>query len=102
MDKGTLGARNEVATKRMVEAASRLGDLFGIEPGYVAALTVSDKDPLVRAMKQREAVADLLEELVKRGEVIQSLAASVEAVEVQEPEPEQEPTAAPVKRGKGK
>jgi hypothetical protein len=79
MHTGALAARNERAQKRMMAAAGSLAVLAGLDQRLVDALIVSDKDRDVRAMKQREAVADLLEALTNapvfqpREEVIQSL-----------------------------
>jgi hypothetical protein len=118
MDAGILGARNQRAQERILAAAKDLAEKTGIEPALVDGLTVQEKDRDVRAMKQREAVADLLERLVEIStrpvveeepepvvsepeEVIPSLA----GVEIPPVEPAQEePVAAPekVKRGKGK
>ena len=56
-----LGQRNAIAMDRIVSASERLAAYFEIDPALASGLKVQEKDPLIRAMKEREAVADLLE-----------------------------------------
>ncbi len=56
-----LGKRNATAQARILSVATVLAAHFNVGPEKVGALTVQEKDPLVKAMKEREAVADLLD-----------------------------------------
>jgi DNA uptake protein ComE-like DNA-binding protein len=60
-----LAAREEVAVKRIVAAMQKLGEQFGLDVSPLEA--VQARDPRIRAMKQKEVVADLLEQLVDAG-----------------------------------
>jgi len=64
MHPGARGARDQVAQDRIVQAAKVLAARFGCHEQSAALVTVQAHDPLVRAMLQRERVADLLEALV--------------------------------------
>ncbi len=64
MDKGSLGARDQRAQERMVRTATTLAERFGVVMPSTLLAAVQAKDPAVKAMFQREAVADLLERLV--------------------------------------
>ena len=61
MHKLILGKRNAIAQTRILNTADRLAKYFEIDPAKVLVLQVQEKDPEVRAMKQREGVADLLD-----------------------------------------
>lgn len=61
MHKLILGKRNHSAHTRILKAVHALSEQFEIPAGVVAALKVQEKDAEVRAMKEREAVASLLE-----------------------------------------
>lgn len=61
MHKLILGKRNHSAHTRILKAAHALSEQFEIPADAVAALKVQEKDTEVRAMKEREAVANLLE-----------------------------------------
>lgn len=61
MDKGVLGARNQRAQARIIAAASILAERFGLGE---QSLVVQQRDPAVKALLERERVADLLEALV--------------------------------------
>lgn len=61
MHKLILGKRNHSAHTRILKAAQALSDQYEIPADVVAALKVQEKDAEVRAMKEREAVASLLE-----------------------------------------
>jgi len=61
MHKLILGKRNHSAHTRILKAAHALSEKFEIPADAVAALKVQEKDAEVRAMKEREAVASLLE-----------------------------------------
>lgn len=56
-----LGKRNATAQARIISTAVVLSAHFNVDPEKVSALTVQEKDPLVKAMKEREAVADLMD-----------------------------------------
>jgi hypothetical protein len=58
-----LSKRNAEAQIRMIAAANRLARYFGLPADLVQALTVQEKDPQVRAMRERESVTALLETL---------------------------------------
>jgi hypothetical protein len=113
MDKSSLGRRNEIAGRRIITAAKALAVRFDLDGEVIDGLTVQAQDKDVRALKEREAVADLLERLVETmpaaaepvvsepEEVIPALA----GVDTPPVEPAQEETVeAPEKprRGKGK
>ena len=61
MHKLILSKRNHSAHTRIMKAARALSDQFEIPAEIVSALDVREKDPEVRAMKEREAVAAFLE-----------------------------------------
>ena len=61
MHKLILGKRNHSAHTRILKAVHALSEQFEIPADVVAALKVQEKDAEVRAMKEREAVASLLE-----------------------------------------
>lgn len=62
MHKLILGKRNADAHARILKAVEALSEkYYGIPADVVAALKVQEKDAEVRAMKEREAVASLLE-----------------------------------------
>lgn len=56
-----LGKRNAGAMGRILTTSKLLAEYFKMDPALASALKVQEKDPIVRAMKEREAVADLLE-----------------------------------------
>jgi hypothetical protein len=56
-----LGKRNAGAMERILKTSKLLAEHFKIDPALASALKVQEKDPIVRAMKEREAVADLLD-----------------------------------------
>lgn len=58
-----LSKRNGRAQERMLAAAKAIGRVAGIDPALIEALNPRAKDPAIRAMEQREAIADLLEAL---------------------------------------
>jgi hypothetical protein len=56
-----LAARDDRAQKRMMDAADQLAKIKGLDaPDF----RIQARDPAVRAMRQREAVADFLEALL--------------------------------------
>jgi len=59
-----LSQRNMAAQARMLTAAKRLAESFEIDPALAQALAPLDKDQAVRAMKEREAAADLLDAIL--------------------------------------
>jgi hypothetical protein len=127
MHPSALGKRNLEAQNRILAAAETLAAAFEIDPALVSGMRVQEKDPAVRAMKEREAVADLLEALVEgtdeiaglvEGAAVQITGPDGETVTVEvgvetEPEPESEPEPKPdlyvlarevadeIKKGKG-
>ncbi len=58
-----LSKRNGRAQERLLAAAKALAHAAEIDPALVDALSPKTKDPAVRAMMEREAVADLLEKI---------------------------------------
>ena len=63
-----------MATTKMVAAAEKLAGLFDLDPNLVTGIQTQRGDPPVRAMLQREAVANFLETLVKKVEIEQKKA----------------------------
>ena len=66
MKLAALAARDHAAQVRMVEAAEKLAERFGIEAG-LRIRPSGTRAPRVAAMHQREALADFLEALVDAG-----------------------------------
>lgn len=58
-----LSRRNGRAQERLLAAARALARFAGLDPALIEALSPQVKDPAVRSMREREAVADLLEAL---------------------------------------
>lgn len=54
------------ATIKMVAAAEKLAERFGLEGDIMARVRTQRGDPQVRQMQQREAVAELLEALLEK------------------------------------
>jgi len=75
-----LGKRNAGAMQRILTTSKLLAERYKIDPALASALKVQEKDPIVRAMKEREAVADLLDSIALKLKLIK-----VEAPEVSEP-----------------
>jgi len=63
MQLAALAARDHAAQLRLVAAAEKLGERFGVETG-VRVRRMRSRDPRVQAMHQREALATFLEALV--------------------------------------
>lgn len=78
-----LSKRNGQAQTRLLETAGALAEYFELDPALVEALRQNSKDPAVRSLKEREAVADLL----------QALGLKIGAVQEAAPEPEATVTA---------
>ncbi len=57
-------ARDQSAQTRILAAATTLARRFGLSPELLQNIQVQRGDPAVRAMLEREAIADLLETLV--------------------------------------
>ena len=64
----TLAARDMNANTRLVAATEILAARFALSPGYVDEVQRQSGDPQTRMMKQREAVANLLDALVQKTE----------------------------------
>jgi len=64
-----LSRRNSSAQGRMLYAARMLAKKFELAPQLATALRVQQKDPVIRAMMEREAMATLLEELAKSADI---------------------------------
>ena len=64
MTPGAIAKRNADATERMKQAAATLAERFGVDASVLNVSSVGG--PEVKALKEREAVADLLEQLVAR------------------------------------
>ena len=109
-----LGKRNAGAMQRILTTSKLLAEHYKIDPALASALKVQEKDAIVRAMKEREAVADLLDSIALelgliKGEVVEVSEVSEvsEGAEVGEglPEPREAVEGAPaegkkIKRGK--
>lgn len=65
MHNSILAKRNAAARERILRSADLLATHFDVSPDLVQALKVGEKDPLVKAMRQSEAAADLLEAIAK-------------------------------------
>lgn len=61
MDVSSFAKRDAIAQQRLLTAVTVLSERFGLGE---QSLTVQAKDPLVKAMIQREKLADMLETLV--------------------------------------
>lgn len=72
-----LGKRNAGAQARILESSGLIAAHFKIDAALVAGLKVQEKDPIVKAMKEREGVADLLNAIA----LTLGLAASAPATE---------------------
>lgn len=66
MRDATRAARDMNANTRLVVATETLAKRFELSAGFVEEVQTQSGDPQVRAMKQREAVANLLEALVEK------------------------------------
>jgi len=60
MHQRVLGERDDAAQKSILESGQKLAEYIGLESSLVDALSVQERDPAIRVMLQREAVADLL------------------------------------------
>lgn len=63
MHNSVLSKRNHASHARMLITAQLLAEHLKIDPLKVEALTPKGKDKDVRLMRQREAVADLLDDI---------------------------------------
>lgn len=59
-----LAQAQALANQRLTAAAAALGERNGLDPALVEALGVTTRHPEVTYLRQREAVAALLEALV--------------------------------------
>jgi len=76
-----LSKRNGEAQARLLRSAAALAEYFELDPSLVAALQQTDKDVAVRALKEREAVADLFQALaIQVGALQESAPEEVAAV----------------------
>ena len=66
-----LGKRNSGAQARILSTSALLAAHFDIDPVLVSSLKVQEKDAIVRAMKEREAVSDLLDAVAIKLNLIQ-------------------------------
>jgi len=76
MKDGILHARDARAQQRIVKAAAQLAEVIGVHPAALERLRDERGGPLVQAMLQREAIADLLESTLER---VSSLTAAGQA-----------------------
>jgi hypothetical protein len=83
-----LGKRNATAQARILSTSAVLASHFGVDPVVVTSLTVQEKDPLVKAMKEREAVADLLDGIALNLALIEPTAELIVTAETGEGLPE--------------
>lgn len=65
MDTSILGARNLRARQRIFAAAEALAAKFDLAAQADALQRIQGHDPLIKALRQSEAIADLLEALVQ-------------------------------------
>ena len=75
-----LGKRNSIAQSRILNSSALLAQHFGIDAALVSALTVQEKDAVVKAMKEREAVANLLEAIAMNIGVLKPANVELESV----------------------
>lgn len=68
MTPGAMAKRNADATMRMKAAAALLAERFGVDAGGLNVSSVGG--PEVKTLREREAVAELLEALVERTEPV--------------------------------
>lgn len=61
-----LSKRNAQAQERLLRSAEVLAEYFELDPVLIGALKPNTKDTEVRALKEREGVADLLDALAIR------------------------------------
>lgn len=64
MDPSALGKRNAIAQNRLRLAVAELAQRFKLDPALEQSLSGIQGDPAVRAMKEREAMAGILEALL--------------------------------------
>lgn len=65
MHESVYAEKNAVAQAKLTQAAHVLANRFGLAPELVEALTpTGNMDPEIRTLKQKEAVANILEALV--------------------------------------
>lgn len=72
MKEGILHARDGRAQQRILAAAAQLAGLIGVANTPLERLRNERGGPLVQAMLQREAIADLLESAVERVSALQA------------------------------
>lgn len=65
MTPGARAKRQALATNKMLEMAEALTERFEIDPEIMARLDNPSGPPDVKQMKIHEAIADLMEEVVK-------------------------------------
>jgi hypothetical protein len=86
-----LSKRNGEAQTRLLESAAALAEYFELDPALVEGLKQTSKDTAVRALKEREAVAGLLEALgIKVGAIREAAPAEETVTAVTEPDPNQD------------
>lgn len=86
-----LSKRNGQAQARLLRSAELLAQDFELDPALVAGLKATSKDPAVRALQEREGVADLLDALaIRLGLLTPALAGGAR----EEAAPEEEPVTA--------
>lgn len=61
-----IGKRRAIAHLRISLVAAALAGRFGVSEEKVTALRVQEKDPVVKALKEQESIADLLEEVAQK------------------------------------
>ncbi len=61
MDQTILAQRNAIAQQRIVATAKSIAGKLDIDEKVTALESASNRDPQIRTMLQREAVADLLD-----------------------------------------
>ena len=85
MHQGTLAAHDQLARERIAAAVQALAERVGLhlEAGEITG--AQGRDRLIRGLRQKEAVANALEQILATGDKLQPAPAV-------EPTPEPEPT----------
>jgi hypothetical protein len=105
MNQAILAARLQQAHARTLAAAEVLADRYGLHEAHEALRAAGHKDPQVRALRQREAIADLLEALVDAaatGPAVPTPAGADDGAAVSAPTDGGASSDQPVKRGPGR
>ncbi len=94
-----IGKRRAVAQTKIALVAAALAGRFGVSEDKVTALRVQEKDPVVKTLKEQEAIADLLEDVAQKLGILPAAPADT-GEGFADPIPSDEP-AAPADTGEG-